>query len=246
MFELLTAVFLAASEPSFVVVLDPGHGGEQPGARSPGGDREKEITFQIARLLAKQLERQGARVVLTRGGDITVPLAARPAVATAERADLFISIHANSMATRARRLKTQGIETYFLSADASDASATAVAARENADRLAGEPAIDLSDPVTGILNDLESTAALQASSQLAYAIHEKLVAATRAENHGVKQAPFYVLVGTRMPAVLLEVGFISHPEESLKLKSTEYQETLARAIAAGVMAFRAKTKPVSH
>jgi N-acetylmuramoyl-L-alanine amidase len=244
--QFLAAVLMMASEPSFVVVLDAGHGGEQPGALASDGSAEKDLTLQIARLLARQLERQGARVVFTRSGDITVPLAARPAAATAERADLFISVHANSMPTRTQRLKTHGVETYFLSPDASDASATAVATRENADRLAGEPEPELADPVNGILMDLETTAALQASSQLAYAVHEKVIAATHAENRGVKQAPFYVLAGVRMPAVLLEVGFISHPQESLKLRSPAYQETLAKAIAAGVAAFRAKTKAASR
>ncbi len=239
MLLVLAAVLLSAAQPSFVVVVDPGHGGDRTGALAPDGTAEKDLALQIARRIAKRLERQGARVILTRIGDIELPLVNRAAVANAERADLFISVHMNSMPTRSRRLRTHGIETYFLSADATDASATAVAARENADRLAGEPAIDPSDPVSGILDDLEHTAALSGSSRLAYAIHEKLVNATKAEDRGVKQAPFYVLAGARMPAVLVEVGFISHAEESRKLRSAAYQETVARAVAAGVAAFRA-------
>jgi N-acetylmuramoyl-L-alanine amidase len=238
----LAAVLLSAAQPAFVVVVDPGHGGDRKGALGPDGTPEKELTLQIARRIAKYLERQGARVILTRTGDISVPLGNRAAVATLERADLFISVHLNSMPSRSRRQRTQGIETYFLSADATDDSATAVAARENADRLAGEPAIDPADPVSGILDDLEHTAALSGSSRLAYAIHEKLVAATKAEDRGVKQAPFYVLAGARMPAVLVEVGFISHSEESRKLRSAAYQETVARAVAAGIAAFRANGK----
>ncbi len=242
MLAVLAAVLLSAAQPSFVVVVDPGHGGERMGALAPDGTAEKDLALQLARRIAKRLERQGARVILTRIGDIELPLVNRAAVANAERADLFISVHLNSMATRSRRLRTQGIETYFLSADATDASATAVAARENADRLAGEPAIDPSDPVSGILDDLEHTAALSGSSRLAYAVHEKLVKATQAEDHGVKQAPFYVLAGARMPAVLIEAGFISHPEESRKLRSAAYQETVAQAVAAGVAAFRASNR----
>ncbi len=243
----LAALLLSAAEPSFVVVVDPGHGGDKRGALAPDGTAEKDLALQIARRIAKRLERQGARVILTRTGDIELPLANRAAVANAERADLFISVHLNSMPTRSRRrLRTQGVETYFLSADATDASATAVAARENADRLAGEPAIDPADPVSGILDDLEHTAALSGSSRLAYAIHEKLVRATGAEDHGVKQAPFYVLAGARMPAVLVEAGFISHAEEARRLRSAAYQEKLARAVADGVAAFRANGHQTSN
>ncbi len=244
MLSLLVAALLSA-EPSFVVVVDPGHGGDQKGAVAPDGTAEKDLTLRIAQRIAKRLERQGARVILTRTGDIELPLVNRAAVANAERADVFISVHLNSMPTRSRRVRTQGIETYFLSADATDASATAVAARENADRLAGEPVIDPADPVSGILDDLEHTAALSGSSRLAYAIHAKLVGATGAEDRGVKQAPFYVLAGARMPAVLVEAGFISHAAEGRRLRDAAYQEKLARAVAAGVAAFRTNGRQTS-
>jgi N-acetylmuramoyl-L-alanine amidase len=226
-------------EPAFLAVIDPGHGGEQRGARAPDGFYEKDVALSIARRLAARLTRQGGRAILTRTGDISVPLANRAALANAERADLFISVHLNSMATRRRRAATQGVETYFLSADATDASATAVAARENADRLAGEPVIDPNDPVAGILDDLQSTEALAASSRLAYAVHERLVKVCQTEDRGVKQAPFYVLAGARMPAVLVEVGFISHQAESRRLRSGAYQEKVARAIAEAVATWRA-------
>jgi N-acetylmuramoyl-L-alanine amidase len=178
--------------------------------------------------------------VLTRTGDVAVPLAQRAALANAERADLFVSIHLNAMPGAARS-HARGVETYFLSADASDASATAVAARENADRLAGEAEIDPNDPVSGILQDLADTDALAASSRLAYAVHERLVTRLGADDRGVKQAPFYVLAGARMPAVLLEVGFVSHVEESKKLATPAYQEQVAQAIADGVAAWRRAT-----
>ena len=226
-----------APEPAFVVVLDPGHGGEKEGAVGPGGVREKEVALQIARRVAAQLRRQGGRVVLTRTGDVAVPLARRAALANAVRADLFVSIHLNAMPGPAR-VHARGVETYFLSADASDASATAVAARENADRLAGEAEIDRNDPVSGILQDLADTDALAESSRLAYAVHERLVRRLGAEDRGVKQAPFYVLAGARMPAVLLEVGFVSHAAESRRLAAPAYQEQVAQAIADGVAAWR--------
>jgi len=229
----------AGRGPAFTAVLDPGHGGELSGALSPQGDREKDLTLQIARRVKRRLEQAGGRVVLTRAADTRVPLANRAAVANALDADLFVSIHLNSMPTEASRRASSGVETYFLSADASDAGAEASAARENADRLAGEPAPDPNDPVALILDDLESTASLNGSSRLAYALHDKLVAALKAENRGVKQAPFYVLAGARMPAVLLEVGFISNPAEAARLRTAEHQERIAAAVADGVAAWRA-------
>jgi N-acetylmuramoyl-L-alanine amidase len=231
----------AARAPAFVAVVDPGHGGEQEGALAPGGAREKDLALEIARRVAARLRAQGARVVLTRTGDIAVPLANRAGIANAIRADLFVSIHLNSMPTPELRQRMAGVETYFLSADASDTHANAVAARENADRLAGEPGPDPNDPVAAILSDLEDAASLEGSSRLAYAVHDRLVRTLGAEDRGVKQAPFYVLAGARMPAVLLEVGFISSPVESERLLAKEYQERIAAAVAEGVSAFRRET-----
>jgi N-acetylmuramoyl-L-alanine amidase len=240
------ALLLAAKEPAFVAVIDPGHGGEQEGALSPRGEKEKDVALDLALRISRRLKKMGAKAVLTRTGDISVPLANRAAIATALRADLFVSVHLNSMPTAQQRRRYSGIETYFLSADATDTRASAVAARENADRLAGEPERDPSDPVAGILSDLEDAASLQASSRLAYAIHEKLVSSLEAEDHGVKQAPFYVLAGARMPAVLLEVGFLSHPEEAAKLRTRAYREKIAGAVADGIHAFRGETRRASR
>jgi N-acetylmuramoyl-L-alanine amidase len=239
---LALALVAASKEPAFTAVIDPGHGGELAGALSPSGDAEKTLTLQIARRIKRRLEQLGGRVVLTRATDTRVPLASRAAVANAIRADLFVSIHLNSMPTEAARRSSSGVETYFLSADASDAGAEAAAARENADRLAGEPQPDPDDPVAAILDDLQSADALAGSSRLAYAIHGKLVSSLRAEDRGVKQAPFYVLAGARMPAVLLEVGFISNPAEAARLKSADHQERIAAAVAEGVAAWRAAGK----
>ena len=242
------ALLLAAAPraPAFVAVVDPGHGGDQEGALSPAGDREKDVALAIARRVAARLRAIGAKVILTRTGDIAVPLANRAAVANALRADLFVSVHLNSMPSAEARRHSTGVETYFLSADATDASATAVAARENADRLAGEPELDPADPVAAILQDLENQDALAGSSRLAYAVHEKLVAGLGAEDRGVKQAPFYVLAGARMPAVLLEVGFISHEAEAARLRAPEYQERIAAAVADGVAAWRNASRRASR
>lgn len=232
----LALAMLLSTAPAFVAVVDPGHGGEQTGAAGPGGIREKQLTLQIARRVARRLQRIGARVVLTRNSDETVPLDERAALANVQKADLFLSIHLNAMPGRARAW-THGVETYFLSADASDANAKAVAARENADRLAGEER-DPHDPVAGILDSLGDAEALEESSRLAYAIHDRLVSRTGAENRGVKQAPFYVLAGARMAAVLVEVGFLSHRQEAHRLAQAGYQEEVAQAIAEGVAAWR--------
>src|SRR5690242_4887039 len=249
MLAALAAAALAlatARGPAFVAVVDPGHGGGQEGAISPAGEKEKDLALEIARRIAARLKAQGARVVLTRTGDIEVPLANRAAIANAIRADLFVSIHLNSMATDEARRQTSGVETYFLSAGATDSRANAVAARENADRLAGEPERDPADPVSAILADLQDQASLAGASRLAYAIHERLVSSLGAEDHGVKQAPFYVLAGARMPAVLLEVGFISHDAESARLRTPEYQERVAAAVADGVAAFRKPARRASR
>jgi len=243
---LLLATLLAGRAPTFVVVVDPGHGGAQEGALSPAGTKEKDLALAIARKIAARLKKAGAKPVLTRTGDIAVPLANRAAVANAIRADLFLSVHLNSMPTAELRQSHAGIETFFLSADASDASATAVAARENADRLAGEPVVDPNDPVAVILSDLEDQASLDGSSRLAYAVHDRLVTTLGAEDRGVKQAPFYVLAGARMPAVLLELGFISHAEESEKLRDPAYQDRIADAVAQGVATFRAQARRSSR
>ncbi len=230
---------LPGATPTFVAVVDPGHGGEQDGAYSPTGDREKDLVLEISRKIAARLRKLGARVVLTRTGDIDVPLVNRATIANALRADIFVSVHLNSMPTAEQRRVRRGIETYFLSADATDASAAAVAARENAARMAGEALADSGDPVGFILQDLESAAALTESSRLAYFLHERLVQGTGAEDDGVKQAPFYVLAGARMPAVLLELGFLSHDAESVRLKNPEYQDRIAAAVADGISAWRA-------
>jgi N-acetylmuramoyl-L-alanine amidase len=240
------AAALAAKEPAFVAVIDPGHGGEQEGALSPAGEKEKDIALDLALRISRRLKQMGAKVVLTRTGDVAVPLANRAALATALRADLFVSVHLNSMPTADLRKRFSGVETYFLSADATDSRASAVAARENADRLAGEPEPDPDDPVAGILSSLEDAASLQQSSRLAHALHERIVRALGAEDHGVKQAPFYVLAGARMPAVLLEVGFLSNEEEAARLRRREYRDRIAEAVAEGIRAYRGETRRASR
>ena len=219
------------------IVVDPGHGGEKPGAKSPSGVMEKDVALQVAQRVRSKLETAlSAQVHLTREKDGTLALGERVKFANGWKPDLFISIHANSMPTRKMRQRASGIETYFLAADASGTSARAVADRENADAPTVKAARGDST-LAFILDDLARMEAHSDSSRLAHAVHPKLVGATGAPDRGVHQAPFYVLNGVEAPAILIEVGYISHPEEGAKLTRAEYQDQLADAIAEGVGAF---------
>jgi N-acetylmuramoyl-L-alanine amidase len=234
---LLAAPALAAGP---LVVIDPGHGGEQTGATGPEGLIEKNLALAISKKVKAQLEKElQASVVLTRDRDALVHLSERVLAANKKRPDLFISIHANSMPTAQQRRLNQGIETYFLSAAASGEEAKKVAARENAE-LGSQPKGASGDTLSFILADLQRSETHVDSSRLAYAIHEQLIAETGAQDRGVQQAPFYVLMGLEAPAVLVEVGFVSHPEEAKQLADAEYQAKLARAITAGVKGFLAQ------
>ena len=245
---LAVALALALAAPSaprqLLVVLDPGHGGARAGAVGPSGLREKDLSLRIARRVAERCEAElGAKVVLTRTGDREVPLAERVAFANRRRASLFLSIHANSMPTPHSRRVTRGIETYFLSADPSGAAAAALAARENLDDRPRTRRDRGSTDVDAILEDLALTAAHADASRLAYAVQQRLVAATGAPDRGVQQAPFFVLTGARMPAVLVEVGFVSNPEEERLLASSAYEATIAEAIVRGIADYELAVAP---
>ncbi|MGA9524197.1 MAG: N-acetylmuramoyl-L-alanine amidase [Myxococcaceae bacterium] len=235
----LAALLLAAPAwaRELVVVIDPGHGGDQQGAEGPEGTLEKDVALQLAKKLREELKKElGARVLLTRERDTDLHLSERVAWANRRRPDLFISLHANSMPTHRLRQRVQGIETYFLSANASGADAASTADRENAEG----PAVDRTsrgDTLAFILDDLQRAEAHVDSSRLAYAVHQKLIEHTRAEDRGVQQAPFYVLNGLDAPAILVEIGYISHPTEGPKLKTSAYQVKLVRALSEGVSDF---------
>lgn len=234
---LLLALVAAPALAGPVIVLDPGHGGSQGGATSPSGMQEKNLALTLAKKVKKTLEQElGATVVLTRDRDALVQLSERVTLANGKKPDLFVSIHANSMPTKQQRLVNDGIETYFLSASASGDQAKKVAARENAE-AGGQPKGAAGDTLSFILADLQRAETHHDSSRLAYAVHESLIQATGATDRGVQQAPFYVLMGLQAPAVLVEVGFISHPAEGKKLADDEYQATLAQAITRGVAGF---------
>lgn len=217
-----------------VVVIDPGHGGGDTGAIGPAGTREKDVTLQLARLLAEGLRRRlSVRVELTRDEDAELPLATRSALANQAKADLFVSIHLNSAPGAGAR----GTETYFLSLEASDERAAQAA--EDANRAAGGRADPLTD-LQLILWDMAQSRHLAASQRLANLIQEELNQTLSLRDRGVKQAPFSVLMGAAMPAVLVELGFLSNPDEEQRLLDPDYQRQLTDALVRAVVRFRAQ------
>ena len=222
------------------IVIDPGHGGTETGAIGPSGIQEKELTLILARDLEARLEQLGIRVILTRNEDGNLPHDNRTAIANQNQADLFISIHLNSsLGTGAH-----GAETYFLSTEASDARAAQAAASENVDPA---PAPGSSDPGTEqamedlelILWDLSQSHHLGESQRFANIVQGELNQALQLRDRGVKQAPFRVLKGATMPAVLVELGFISNPDEEKKLQDPEYRSALIASLARAVQRYKA-------
>jgi N-acetylmuramoyl-L-alanine amidase len=220
------------------IVIDPGHGGTETGAIGPSGVAEKELTLLLARELETRLaSRLGVRVVLTRGEDATLPLDTRAAIANQNKADLFISIHLNSSLGSGAR----GAETYFLSTEASDAKAAKAAAAENAPAAVAPPPGDTKEEVKDlelILWDLAQTRHLAESQRFATLIQTELNDALQLKDRGVKQAPFRVLNGAEMPAVLVELGFISNPEEEKKLQDATYRGELVDALIRAVQRYK--------
>lgn len=209
------------------VAVDPGHGGEDIGAKGAKGLLEKEAVLGLAQALKPILEDAGFEVMMTREDDTFVPLWDRARRANEAGADLFVSLHLN--AARARAAK--GSEVYFLSLDQGDADAAEVAELENAG--AGEQPREDS-VLSSILQDLAQKAFLQESERLAVSIQTQLNHLGGIRERGVKQAPFVVLRGAAMPAVLVEVGFLSNPKEEARLRDEAFQKKAAEAIAMGI------------
>ena len=226
----------AAAEPrrALVVVLDPGHGGAFPhdGAHGRGGLVEKDVALAVALRTKEAMEEAGVTVVLTREADADLPLARRAQIANDAGADLFLSIHCNSMPKLKDRLLTRGVETYFLSPDPTDSEAKLLAEVENGGPEAAPAA--RADAVSGILKDLALGQARNDSARLAEIVQRRMVREARISGRGVRQAPFAVLAGTRMPSALVEVGFISHPLEGRLLAKERHQKAIARALASAV------------
>ena len=214
------------------VVIDAGHGGKDTGAIGKNGQKEKDLTLSIARKLRTRLTAMGLEVVLTRDADEFLSLEERTRIANDKRADLFISIHVNA----ARNRNAHGIETYTLNLN-SDRYAMRLAARENATSTKSIGDLDL------ILADLATKANTDDSVRLARFAQGQMVSHLRSKHGdavkdlGVKQALFFVLVGAKMPAMLVETGFISNPDEVKRLTSVAYQDDIARSLADGVRRF---------
>jgi N-acetylmuramoyl-L-alanine amidase len=223
--------------PKRVVVLDPGHGGVEEGARGPTGLLEKEVVLDIARRVKALLERDGTTVVLTRDEDRLLPLDERTAIANQNRAELFVSVHLNSAPMRS----AFGAETYFLSSDATDDEARTLAALENrAYAPDDEPAAPPSgDGLELILWDLAQNRYLAESARLAEEVQKEMNLLVGTRDRGIRQAPFTVLMGATMPAILVEVGFVSNPEEEAKLKDGAYRDRIAEALHRAIATFRA-------
>jgi N-acetylmuramoyl-L-alanine amidase len=217
------------------VVIDPGHGGEDEGAKGPGGALEKDVVLDVARRLAKELEGEGLRVVMTRRSDEFVSLEKRTYIANDARGDLFVSIHANA----ANDTSIRGTETFFLSLEATDEAARRVAERENQAFGAAVPlprAAD--DPLVAILGDLIATEHLKESQEFARLAQERVAEIDPQASRGVKQALFVVLSGVQMPASLVEIGFITNGRDAGKLRSRRGRRSIASALAAAVLEFR--------
>jgi N-acetylmuramoyl-L-alanine amidase len=215
------------------IVIDPGHGGQDFGATGYlKGVFEKNVTLEVAKRLAKTIrERLGCEAILTREDDRFLSLEERTALANKVGADLFISIHTNAH----NKMASHGIETYFLNL-AVDEEAILVASRENA-----ASARNMSD-LKGILKDLMTQAKQDESSRLAAHVQDALVRGLTAKygkvkDKGVKQAPFYVLLGAGMPCILVEVAFITNPGECRRLNTATYQDALCDAIVSGIEAY---------
>ncbi len=223
------------------IVLDPGHGGKDPGAMGVGGIAEKDIVLSIAKKLAKKLKREmGIEVVLTRQTDSFIPLEDRTAIANAEDADLFISLHVNSSPNPHAR----GIETYYLN-NTDDEAAIRLAARENGTSRRG-----ISD-LQFILSDLTQNSKLEDSITLAHRIHSSIVSQIgqkhgEVKDLGVKKALFYVLVGAHMPSVLVELLFITNKTEARALTRQAYQDTIVDALYDGIKKYHQSTLVVKN
>ncbi|HYR55035.1 MAG TPA: N-acetylmuramoyl-L-alanine amidase [Myxococcaceae bacterium] len=221
------------------VVIDPGHGGHDTGAIGGKGTREKDVALAISLRLRDLLVNEGLTVIVTRTDDSFVRLEDRALLANSARGDLFISIHCNS----APKKKLHGIETYTLNTSGNRYSIR-LAARENASSERG-----VSD-LQYILADLATKANTEESSRLAARVQQSLVSQLRARHRdvqdlGTKEALFYVLLGVRMPAILVETSFLSNPEEERRLSSKAYQGDVAKAIAAAIHEFLGSRQQVA-
>jgi N-acetylmuramoyl-L-alanine amidase len=226
------------------IALDPGHGGEDPGAIGRGGSREKDVVLSIAKLIKNKIEEQpNMRVMLTRDADFFVPLPMRVQKARKVQADLFVSIHADGFIEPTAR----GSSVFALSEKgASSTTARWLANKENAADLIGGVNIKSHDvQLAGVLLDLSTTAQINDSMKLAKSVLGEIGGINRLHRGAVEQAGFAVLKAPDIPSILIETAFISNPEEEAKLTDNAYQDQMAEAIMKGIKKYFAKNPPLA-
>lgn len=223
-----TAAASPAKNQVKILVLDPGHGGNDPGAIGPNGVQEKDVVLNITLKVAKYLRKDNFKIYLTRDDDTFIPLKRRAVFANEKEADLFISIHCNASKNKG----AQGVRTYIYDRIASSKEAAETAKLEN--KNAG--ALEM------LLNDLRKGAFEYLSIEAAGNIQHCLVKNLRLKWEPTERAPFYVLANTSMPSVLVEAAFISNPQEEKKLDDDEFREKIAKGIADGIMEYFSKLK----
>ena len=211
------------------IVIDPGHGGHDTGTIGPGGLEEKDLVLEVGRRLGKMLEtRLGAEVVYTRKDDTFIPLETRTAIANQQRADLFISIHANS----SHDADARGVETYYLNFTSSP-EALEVAARENA--VSEKSIYELQDLVKKIALKEKIEESREFAGDVQESLHSGLAAKSPGiRDRGVKKAPFIVLIGANMPSILAEISFVSNPGDEHRLETSEYRQRIAESLYRGI------------
>ena len=242
-FLALTAAILGVSAPAMSevgdqvpfsrVIIDAGHGGKDEGATSTNGILEKELVLDVSSRLERLLKARNLKVILTRTADRFVPLEVRTSRANDARGDLFISIHANAASSR----RASGIETYFVSLEASDSASRQVAERENKALGRGGAASAQFDSFLALLGDMISADHMADSSTFAKLAQAELAEVDSTSSRGVKQAPFVVLMGVQMPAALIEIGFLSNDRDAASLSKSGYRQRVAEALARAVIAF---------
>jgi N-acetylmuramoyl-L-alanine amidase len=214
-----------------LIVIDPGHGGEDPGAVGKYGTKEKDVNLKIAMLVKQKLIEEGFDVLLTRETDVFIPLVKRTEFANKHNADLFISIHCN--ASEKPTGTDHGLEVYFLSEKATDPDAVATEKLEN-EVVRFEKQTEELTKLQKLLWSMIVNEFINESSKLCSLVGKEVTNRTQQNYRGVKQAGFYVLRGAQMPAVLIECGFISNPVEELKLNREDFQNLIATGITAAI------------
>ncbi|HEA6929340.1 TPA: N-acetylmuramoyl-L-alanine amidase [Campylobacter lari] len=218
-----------------IIVIDPGHGGKDPGTLGDKGVREKDVVLSVALKLGNELKKRGYRIYYTRSTDKFINLRDRTSMANEKMADLFISIHANAAPNKQRAKTLQGIETFFLSPARSERSKKAAELENQSDFE--EMNFFSKQTFLNFLNREK----IVASNKLAIDVQKKILSNVRKKykvvDGGVREAPFWVLVGAQMPAILIETGYISHPSERNRLTNKNFQELLAIGIANGIESY---------